>query len=111
MADHKTLSPPPPALQYGWKNATSNGRFPSVPAEVNCFFLCCIQSRIPHSSTTKQTHKIPLRNNAGINNEHSNLKQAEILKYNIALKKYYIRNSENGLEVELQGVQQFLEFF
>lgn len=79
MAHHKTLSPPPPALQYGWKKATSSGRFPSLPADLSCFFLCS-QSRTPHSSTTKQMHKIPLRNNAGSNNEHSNLKQARNFK-------------------------------
>ncbi|KAI1241895.1 hypothetical protein IHE44_0005399 [Lamprotornis superbus] len=59
-------------------------------------------SRTPHSSTTKQMHKIPLRNNAGSNNEHSNLKQARNFKICNCFKELLcMALSEKDLKVEL----------
>lgn len=64
-AHHNTRSPPPPALQYGWKNATTKDFLALFPAFCDILFCGQVQNRMYSKIATRKNDKPVLMNNTG----------------------------------------------
>lgn len=112
MAVQSTLSPPPPALQYGWKNPTVNVVPPSLRWGRRVLARCCTQNRstsktrantpmkkMPDSIKRLATCDTTLKNKIGSNNKTD--------KSKCMLKKVFIKGPVKDMECRCPSATLF----